>query len=219
MPTGFSILSDSGSSLTISFKSVRTGLRLFGVIFSILFAIPIPWAIYHLVAGHCVSNLFTVGFVIVLATLEILTLLELRNEWKLHMVFRFSPGCCSISILPTFFKSRVREFTFDRETTFAPAQWAMNLLSPHREPEVIILPFPMSGEQLFYLYSLFVDFKYGIRAGSFQIGEPDPARKSPMAKYIPAWKRVLRWMWCILLLAILAIRIAISIYEFLSPKE
>ena len=39
LPPGFSIISDSEDSLVISFKSARIGLRLFGLLFSILLAI------------------------------------------------------------------------------------------------------------------------------------------------------------------------------------
>ena len=74
LPPGFSVTSDSGSSLTLSFKSARIGLRLFGVVFAILFAIPIPWAIYHLLAGHCSSYSFGIGFIVSCCS------------WK--------PGCC-----------------------------------------------------------------------------------------------------------------------------
>lgn len=106
LSSGFSIISDSGEALVLSFKSARIGLRLLGLLFSILLAIPIPWVIYHMVAGHSRSYLVAGVFLFVLMALEIWILLCLRNEWRLHMVFKLWPGHCSVTILPTF-SSRV----------------------------------------------------------------------------------------------------------------
>ena len=84
LPPGFSIISDSEDSLVISFKSARIGLRLFGLLSSILLAIPIPWVIYHMAAGHSRSYLVAGVALVALMALEIWILLCLRNEWKLH---------------------------------------------------------------------------------------------------------------------------------------
>ena len=176
LPPGFSIISDSGESLVLAFKTARIGLRLFGLFFSILLAILIPWVIYHMVSGHSSSYLLAGAFLFVLMALETWILLCLRNEWKLHMVFKFCPGYCSVTILPTFFKPCVHEFTLDRDTTFGLAQGRICLYSPRRPPEDMVLPFPMSGEQMFCLYSFLLDFKYGIRAGTFEVAEPNPER-------------------------------------------
>ena len=219
LPPGFSIISDSGESLVFSFKSARIGLRLLGLLFSILLAIPIPWVIYHMAAGHSRSYLVAGVFLFVLMALEIWVLLCLRNEWKLHMVFKFGPGCCSVTILPTFFKPRVREFTLDRDTSFGLAQGRIYIYSPHHPPEYMVLPFPMSGEQMFCLYSFLLDFKYGIRAGLFEVGEPNPDRKPPFMQLIPPWKRFLRWAWLVFVVVILTIRIVIAIYDFLHGKH
>ena len=219
LPPGFSIISDSGESLVLSFKSARIGLRLLGLLFSIPLAIPIPWVIYHMVAGHSRSYLVAGVALVVLMALETWILLCLRNEWKLHMVFKFRPGHCSVTILPTFFKPCVREFTLDRDATFGLAQGRVYLYSPRRPPEEMVLPFPMSGEQMFCLYSFLLDFKYGIRAGSFEAGKPNPDRKPPFMQLIPPWKRFLRWAWLVFVLVILAIRIVIAIYEFLHGKH
>ena len=219
LPPGFSIISDSEDSLVLSFKTARIGLRLLGLLFSIPLTIPIPWLIYHMAAGHSRSYLVAGVFLFVLMALEIWILLCLRNEWKLHMVFKFCPGHCSVTILPTFFKPRVREFTLDRDTTFGLAQGRICLYSPHRPSEVMVLPFPMSGEQLFCLYSFLLDFKYGIRAGLFEVAEPNPGRKPPLMKFIPPWRRFLRWAWLVFVVVILTIRIGIAIYEFLHGKH
>ena len=216
---GFSIIFDSGESLGLSFKSARIGLRLLGLLFSILLAIPIPWVIYHMVAGHSRSYLVAGVALVALMALEIWILLCLRNEWKLHMVFKFCPGHCSVTILPTFFKSRVREFTLDRDTSFGLAQGRIYIYSPRRPPEDMVLPFPMSEEQMFCLYSFLLDFKYGIRAGTFEVAEPNPDRKPPFMQLIPPWKRLLRWAWLIFVLIVLSIRIAIAIYDFLHGKH
>ena len=216
---GFSIIFDSGESLGLSFKSARIGLRLLGLLFSILLAIPIPWVIYHMVAGHSRSYLVAGVALVALMALEIWILLCLRNEWKLHMVFKFCPGHCSVTILPTFFKSRVREFTLDRDTSFGLAQGRIYIYSPRRPPEDMVLPFPMSGEQMFCLYSFLLDFKYGIRAGLFEVGEPNPDRKPPFMQLIPPWKRFLRWAWLVFVVVILTIRIVIAIYDFLHGKH
>ena len=219
LPPGFSIISDSEDSLVISFKSARIGLRLFGLLFSILLAIPIPWVIYHMAAGHSRSYLVAGVALVALMALEIWILLCLRNEWKLHMVFKFCPGHCSVTILPTFFKSRVREFTLDRDTSFGLARGRIYIYSPRRPPEDMVLPFPMSEEQMFCLYSFLLDFKYGIRAGTFEVAEPNPDRKPPFMQLIPPWKRLLRWAWLIFVLIVLSIRIAIAIYDFLHGKH
>ena len=216
LPPGFSIISDSGESLVLSFKSTRIGLRLLGLLFSIPLAIPIPWVIYHMVAGHSRSYLVAGVALVVLMALETWILLCLRNEWKLHMVFKFRPGHCSVTILPTFFKPCVREFTLDRDATFGLAQGRVYLYSPRRPPEEMVLPFPMSGEQMFCLYSFLLDFKYGIRAGLFEVGEPNPDRKPPFMQLIPPWKRFLRWAWLVFVVVILTIRIVIAIYDFLQ---
>jgi len=218
LPSGFSIISDSGEFLVLSFKSARISLRLLGLLFSILLAIPIPWVIYHMVAGHSSSYLVACGSLLVLLALETWILLCLRNEWKLHMVFKFCPGHCSVSILPTFFKSNVHEFTLDRDTSFGLAQGRIYIYSPRRPPEDMVLPFPMSGEQMFCLYSFLLDFKYGIRAGLFEVGEPNPDRKPPFMQLIPPWKRFLRWAWLVFVLIVLSIRIVIAIYDFLHGK-
>ena len=219
LPPGFSIISDSEDSLVLSFKTARIGLRLLGLFFSIPLTILIPWVIYHMVAGHSRSYLVAGVALVVLMALETWILLCLRNEWKLHMVFKFRPGHCSVTILPTFFKPCVREFTLDRDATFGLAQGRVYLYSPRRPPEEMVLPFPMSGEQMFCLYSFLLDFKYGIRAGSFEVGEPNPDRKPPFMQLIPPWKRFLRWAWLVFVLVILAIRIAIAIYDFLQGKH
>ena len=214
LPPGFSVTSDSGSSLTLSFKSARIGLRLFGVVFAILFAIPIPWAIYNLLAGHCRSYSFGIGFVVVIVLLETWMLFCIQNEWKLHMVFLFSPGHCSYIVQPTFFKPRAREYSFSRDTTFGLMRGSVILFSPSRPPEVMTLPFPMTGEQMFYLYSCLIDFKYGISAGAFKIGEPNPVQKPPMQ--IPPWKGIAWRAWFILVSVIMAIRIGLAILEWLK---
>lgn len=219
LPSGFSIISDSGEFLVLSFKSARISLRLLGLLFSILLAIPIPWVIYHMVAGHSSSYLVACGSLLVLLALETWILLCLRNEWKLHMVFKFCPGHCSVSILPTFFKSNVHEFTLDRDTSFGLAQGRIYIYSPCRPPEDMLLPFPMSGEQMFCLYSFLLDFKYGIRAGTFEVAEPNPGRKPPLMKFIPPWKMFLRWAGLAFVLVIMTIRIGIAIYEFLHGKH
>ena len=216
---GFSIIFDSGESLGLSFKSARIGLRLLGLLFSILLAIPIPWVIYHMVAGHSRSYLVAGVALVALMALEIWILLCLRNEWKLHMVFKFCPGHCSVTILPTFFKPRVREFILDRDTSFGLAQGRIYIYSPRRPPEDMVLPFPMSEEQMFCLYSFLLDFKYGIRAGLFEVGEPNPDRKPPFMQLIPPWKRFLRWAWLVFVLIVLSIRIVIAIYDFLHGKH
>ena len=102
LPPGFSIISDSEDSLVLSFKTARIGLRLLGLLFSIPLTILIPWVIYHMVAGHSSSYLVASGSLCLFMALETWILLCLRNEWKLHMVFKFCPGHCSVSILPTF---------------------------------------------------------------------------------------------------------------------
>lgn len=219
LPPGFSIISDSEDSLVLSFKTARIGLRLLGLLFLIPLAIPIPWVIYHMAAGHSRSYLVAGVFLFVLMALEIWILLCLRNERKLHMVFKFCPGHCSVTILPTFFKPRVREFTLDRDTTFGLAQGRICLYAPRRPSEDMVLPFPMSGEQLFCLYSFLLDFKYGIRAGLFEVAEPNPGRKPPLMKCIPPWRRFLRWAWLVFIVVILTIRIGIAIYEFLYGKH
>ena len=219
LPPGFSIISDSGESLILSFKSARIGLRLLGLFFSIPLAILIPCVIYHMVAGHSSSYLAAGVCLLVLMALETWILLCLRNEWKLHMVFKFRTGHCSVAILPTFFRPRFREFALDRDTTFALAQGRICLYSPRRPPEDMVLPFPMSAEQMFCLYSFLLDFKYGIGAGSFEVGEPNPDRKPPLAPSIPSWKRFLLWAWIVLVVGIMTIRIAIAIYEFLHGKQ
>ena len=219
LPPGFSIISDSEDSLVLSFKTARIGLRLLGLLFSILLAIPIPWVIYHMVAGHSSSYLVAGVVLIALMALETWILLCLRNEWKLHMVFKFCPGHCSVSILPTFFKSNVHEFTLDRDTSFGLAQGRIYIYSPRRPPEDMLLPFPMSGEQMFCLYSFLLDFKYGIRAGTFEVAEPNPGRKPPLMKFIPPWKMFLRWALLAFVLVIMTIRIGIAIYEFLHGKH
>lgn len=219
LPPGFSIISDSEDSLVLSFKTARIGLRLLGLLFSIPLAILIPWVIYHMVAGHSSSYLFACGSLFVLLALETWVLLCLRNEWKLHMVFKFCPGHCSVSILPAFFKPNVREFTLDRDTSFGLAQGRIYIYSPRRPPEDMLLPFPMSGEQMFCLYSFLLDFKYGIRAGTFEVAGPKPDRKPPFMQLVPPWKRFLRWAWLVFVVAILTIRIVIAIYEFLHGKH
>ena len=219
LPPGFSIISDSGDSLVLSFKSARIGLRLLGLFFSIPLAILIPWVIYHMVAGHSSSYLVACGSLFVLMALETWILLCLRNEWKLHMVFNLWPGHCSVTTRPTFFRPCVHEFSFDRDTTFGMAQGKIYLYSPKSPPESIVLPFPMSVEQMFYLYSLLVDFKYGIGAGTFKVGAPNPARKPPKVKCVPQWVRGFHWFWLILVVAIFTVRIAISIYEMLWGKQ
>lgn len=219
LPPGFSIISDSEDSLVLSFKTARIGLRLLGLFFSIPLTILIPWVIYHMVAGHSSSYLVACGSLLVLLALETWILLCLRNEWKLHMVFKFCPGHCSVSILPTFFKSNVHEFTLDRDTSFGLAQGRIYIYSPRRPPEDMLLPFPMSGEQMFCLYSFLLDFKYGIRAGTFEVAEPNPGRKPPLMKFIPPWKMFLRWAGLAFVLVIMTIRIGIAIYEFLHGKH
>ena len=219
LPPGFSIISDSEDSLVLSFKTARIGLRLLGLLFSIPLTILIPWVIYHMVAGHSSSYLVASGSLFLLMALETWILLCLRNEWKLHMVFKFCPGHCSVSILPAFFKSNVHEFTLDRDTSFGLAQGRIYIYSPRRPPEEMLLPFPMSGEQMFRLYSFLLDFKYGIRAGTFEVAEPNPDRKPPFMQLISPWKRFLRWAWLIFVLIVLSIRIAIAIYDFLHGKH
>ena len=218
LPPGFSIISDSGDSLVLSFKTARIGLRLLGLLFSIPLTILIPWVIYHMVAGHSSSYLVASGSLCLFMALETWILLCLRNEWKLHMVFKFCPGHCSVTILPTF-KSRVREFTLDRDTSFGLARGRIYIYSPRRPPEDMVLPFPMSGEQMFCLYFFLLDFKYGIRAGLFEVGEPNPDRKPPFMQLIPPWKRFLRWAWLVFVLIVLSIRIVIAIYDFLHGKH
>ena len=219
LPPGFSIISDSEDSLVLSFKTARIGLRLLGLLFSIPLTILIPWVIYHMVAGHSSSYLVASGSLCLFMALETWILLCLRNEWKLHMVFKFCPGHCSVSILPAFFKSNVHEFTLDRDTSFGLAQGRIYIYSPRRPPEEMLLPFPMSGEQMFRLYSFLLDFKYGIRAGLFEVGEPNPDRKPPFMQLIPPWKRFLRWAWLVFVLIVLSIRIVIAIYDFLHGKH
>ena len=219
LPPGFSIISDSEDSLVLSFKTARIGLRLLGLLFSIPLTILIPWVIYHMVAGHSSSYLVASGSLCLFMALETWILLCLRNEWKLHMVFKFCPGHCSVSILPTFFKSNVHEFTLDRDTSFGLAQGRIYIYSPRRPPEDMLLPFPMSGEQMFCLYSFLLDFKYGIRAGTFEVAEPNPGRKPPLMKFIPPWKMFLRWAGLAFVLVIMTIRIGIAIYEFLHGKH
>jgi len=169
-----------------------------------------------MVAGHSRSYLVAGVALVVLMALETWILLCLRNEWKLHMVFEFRPGKCSVSILPGFFKQRVREFTLDRDMTFVLAQGRIRLCSPHRPSEEMVLPFPMSGEQLLCLISFLLDFKYGISAGIFEVSEPNPDRKPPLPQFIPPWKRSLRWAWLVFVVLVLAIRIVIAVYEFLN---
>ena len=137
--------------MKLLFKSARIGMRLVGGIFSILLAIPIPLVVYHVAARHCISYPFAFAFLFALTALEIWILLCLRNEWKLHMLFQFRQGYCSVSIPPAFFKPFFREFTFDRDTTFGMAKGRIYLYSPDRPPESIVLPFPMSAEQMFFI--------------------------------------------------------------------
>lgn len=218
LPPGFSVVSDLGSAQTLSFKRARIGLRVFGVFAAILFAVPIPWATWRMLAGHDDSNPIPVAIGLLFVVLEIWILLCLRNEWKLHMIFQFHPGHCSFIVQPTFFKPLAREFAFDRDTTFGLAQGHVFLFSPHRPPEAIKLPFPMSNEQMVYLYSRLLDFKYGIGAGTFRAGEPNPDPKPPMQKPISLWMKILDWIWLVLLLALMVIGIARRVYMALNGK-
>ena len=76
------------------------------------------------------------------------------------------------------------------------------------------LPFPMTDEQMFYLYSRLIDFKYGISAGAFKVGEPNPVQKPPMQ--MSPWKRIAWRAWFILVSVIMAIRIGLAIHEWLK---
>ena len=212
-PKGLTVLSDSGGSLRISFKSARIGLRLFGVIFSIAMAIPIPWIAYHMAAGHCKSYLVASAAVTVLSVIEVWLLLSLRNEFKLHMVFQFGDGLFSYSIHPTFFKFRPKEYAFGGDSTFGFGVRQLHIYSPQHQPVIINIPFPISPDQLFYLHACLLDFQLGISAGKFKVHPPQPNRKCPQMVSVPVWKVILHWLWAILVVAILVIRIALIIID------
>ena len=215
---GFSVVSDSGISLTLVFKSPRIGLRIIGMLFLILFAVPIFFLLYHIFVGPCHSYPIAIGSLGVLSIIELWILACLRNEWKLHAVFEFCFGHCAITVAPTFFKPHVQKFSFERYTVFQINSGQINLYSPYHPPQRINIPFPMSAEQIICLHSLMLDFKYGITAGKFKIGAPNTAPKPLMEKPRSLSAQILHWAWIVFIVVILVARIVIVIYEAFSNK-
>ena len=177
------------------------------------FAFALQLWLHWLVLQVCFIEFVAIAAVAVLSAIEVWLLLSLRNEFKLHMVFQFGDGLFSYSIHPTFFKFRPKEYAFDGDSTFGFGVRQLHIYSPKHQPVIVNIPFPISPDQLFYLHACFLDFQLGISDDKFKVRPPQPHRKCPQMASVPVWKVILRWLWAILVVAILVIRIALIVID------